>query len=111
MRDFFDVDAIVQHMAFESASLISAVRATFDRRKTTLPESLPLALTKLFTAAQDKREQWQAFRTKSGASTAPETLDEIIERLAVFFSPVFSSFRDGSPFNATWPPGGPWAKR
>jgi len=111
MRDFFDIDAIAKHTAFESALLISAVRATFDRRKTTLPESLPLALTAPFAASQDKRAQWQAFRTKSGASTAPETLVEIIERLAVFFSPVFSSFRDRSPFDATWPPGGPWIKR
>ena len=111
MRDFFDIDAIAKHTAFESALLISAVRATFERRKTTLPEPLPLALTGLFAAAQDKRAQWQAFRAKSGASTAPEALDEIIERLAVFFSPVFSSSRDVTPFDATWPPGGPWVKR
>jgi predicted nucleotidyltransferase component of viral defense system len=111
MRDFFDIDAIARRTVFESASLNSAIRATFDRRKTALPESLPLALTGPFAASQDKQAQWQAFRTKSGAITAPETLDEIIKRLAVFFSPVFSSMRDGAPFDATWPPGGPWIKR
>ena len=111
MRDFFDVDAIARHTAFESATLLSAVRATFERRKTPLPESLPLALTAPFAAAPDKRAQWLAFRTKSVVSTAPETLDEIIERLAVFFAPVFSSSRDRSPFDATWPPSGPWIKR
>jgi hypothetical protein len=111
MRDFFDIDAITRHTPFESASLIAAVRATFARRKTPLPESLPLALTASFAAAPDKQAQWRAFRTRSGATMVPETLTEVIERLAAFFSPVFPSFRDGSHFDANWPSGGPWIER
>jgi predicted nucleotidyltransferase component of viral defense system len=111
MRDFFDIDAIIQRTAFESAPLIAATRATFDRRKTALPELLPLALTAAFAAVPDKRAQWQAFRTRSGATGAPETLDEVIERLAVFFSPLFASASEGALLNAIWPPGGPWIER
>jgi hypothetical protein len=111
MRDFFDIDAIARHTAFEGASLLTAVRATFDRRRTPLPESLPLALTGSFATAPDKQAQWRAFRTRSGARAAPETLEEVIARLAAFFSPVFSAFREGSLFDASWPPGGPWIKR
>jgi hypothetical protein len=87
------------------------MRATFARRKTALPESLPLALTAAFAAAPDKRAQWQAFRIRSGAGAAPEPLDEVVERLAVFFSPLFASASEGALLDATWPAGGPWIER
>ena len=109
LRDFFDVDALARHSAFEGPVLASAVRATFDRRRTAIPASTPIALTAAFHDDPDKRTQWRAFRARSGASAAPETLQEVVERLASFLEPVLEACRSGARFAAKWPAGGPWA--
>ncbi|MHB1096228.1 MAG: nucleotidyl transferase AbiEii/AbiGii toxin family protein [Gemmatimonadaceae bacterium] len=47
MRDFFDIHALAQHARFEGDVRARALYATFERRRTPVPESLPLALTPL----------------------------------------------------------------
>lgn len=111
MRDFFDIDALAQRTAFDGAVLTRAVRATFERRTTALPPSAPLALTAAFSEAGDKQAQWRAFRARIGASAAPETLRETVERLAVFLSPVLDASRADAGLAANWLPGGPWTPR
>lgn len=111
LRDFFDVDALARHTAFEGSVLASAVRATFDRRRTEIPASTPIALTAAFHGAPDKQAQWRAFRSKSGASSAPETLQEVVEHLALFLEPVLDACRSGTQFGAKWPAGGPWSRQ
>src|SRR5579862_3767419 len=108
LRDFFDVDALARRTPFDGAVLASAVRATFERRRTTIPASTPIALTATFHAAPDKQAQWRAFVAKSGARAAPETLQEVVEHLALFLEPVLDACRSGAPFASKWPAGGPW---
>ena len=111
MRDFFDIHALAQRTAFGGVVLTRAVRATFERRKTALPVSVPLALTAAFHEAADKQAQWRAFRARIGASSAPETLRETVVRLAVFLSPVLDASRTNIDLVAAWPAGGPWISR
>jgi predicted nucleotidyltransferase component of viral defense system len=108
LRDFFDVDALAQRTAFDGTTLTTAIRATFERRRTVLPTSTPVALTAAFHEAVDKQTQWRAFRTKIGASVAPEALRDVVERLALFLVPVLDACRSQATFPAQWPPGGPW---
>jgi predicted nucleotidyltransferase component of viral defense system len=111
MRDFFDIDALARRTVFEGAALAAAVRATFERRRTAIPDSTPLALTAAFHDAEDKQTQWRAFRSKISSSAAPETLHEVVERLAHFLVPVLDACRSGANFTAQWSPGGPWKAR
>ena len=55
MRDFFDILALAERRRFEGRPLAEAIRATFDRRRTSIPETLPLALTPEFA---DLPEEW-----------------------------------------------------
>lgn len=108
MRDFFDIDSLAQKKSFNGELLAGALRATFDRRRTPLPGTLPLALTREFAETREKQVQWQAFRTRSGLAAAPESLGQVVERLAAFLGPAIAESRGEAATRATWPAGGPW---
>ncbi len=108
MRDFFDVYMLSQFQTFNGDLLSGALRATFKRRRTAIPEGLPTALTPEFGASRDKQAQWRAFLTKSGLTSAPSGLAEVTERLAQFMEPVIKAARTGAAFAESWQPGGSW---
>ena len=86
MKDFYDLDWLSRNREFEAAVLEQAIRATFGRRGTPIPEAVPLALTQEFAAEIAKRSQWAAFLKKNRLQSLP--LDEVIARLSVFLQPV-----------------------
>lgn len=55
MRDFFDVHMLATLVSFDGESLAGAMHATFEQRRTAVPDRLPLALTPEFGAMPDKR--------------------------------------------------------
>jgi len=63
MKDFYDLWFLSQQFEFDGNTLVAAIRATFARRKTKLPESTPDALTIAFS--EMKSVQWGAFLRKS----------------------------------------------
>lgn len=108
MRDFFDVHALSEHNRFDGDLLARAVRATFERRRTPVPESLPLALTPAFAAVREKQVQWQGFLRKNRLTTVPPELGYVIARIATFLGPVITAARSDVPLKHAWAPGGPW---
>ena len=110
MRDFFDIHALAQHGQFEGDVLARALNATFDRRRTPIPESLPLALTPAFGAIREKQVQWQGFLRRNGVLVAPQELASVVAGIAGFLEPVIDAARRGSALPATWPAGGPWSR-
>jgi len=108
MRDFFDILALAERRHFDGRPLADAVRATFERRRTPIPETLPLALTPGFAALLDKRMQWQGFLRRNGLSSAPDEFGAVVTRLTEFLAPVIAAARLPASFRDTWPPGGPW---
>lgn len=112
MRDFFDVFVLARGMNFEIEALAVAIRATFDRRRTPVPEEPPLALTDAFGQAAEKRQQWSAFVRKSGINGAPTELSEVVREISAFLEPVLEALQaPGEPLDSKWPPGGPWQSR
>jgi predicted nucleotidyltransferase component of viral defense system len=65
MKDFYDIWAMSRQFAFEGPSLSEAIRATFSRRKTALPESIPVGLSAELAEDADKQKQWVAFLRRS----------------------------------------------
>jgi predicted nucleotidyltransferase component of viral defense system len=108
MRDFFDIYALAAQRDFSGAILVAAVRATFERRRTPIPKTLPFALTPEFAALGSKLTQWRGFLTKSGVSSVPRDFERVIAVIASFLEPVIRAARTATPFNMTWPPGGAW---
>ena len=82
--------------------------ATFERRRTPIPASLPLALTPGFAAIPGKQVQWQGFLRKNDLLSAPEELSAIIARISTFLEPAITAARSNLTLDLAWPPGGPW---
>jgi hypothetical protein len=110
MRDFFDIHALSENRHFDGEILTRAVRATFERRRTPIPVSLPFAMTPAFAAIREKQAQWQGFLRKSGLSSAPTQLSDVAVRIAVFLEPIITAARGSATLKLAWMPGGPWVE-
>lgn len=79
MKDYFDLWFLARHAKIDRTTLAQAIKATFDRRKTSVPTSVPLGLSTAFAADPVKRQQWNAFLSKNKLSAAD--LMEVIDIL------------------------------
>lgn len=104
MKDFFYLHWLRQHQSFSGDLLIESITATFKRRETPIPAETPFALTDSFSGDSGKQLQWNAFRRK-GKLSAPD-LDEVIESLATFLTPLLTGEAKGQ----TWNPESGWTK-
>ena len=87
MKDFYDVWTLAKQFKFSGPVLSAAIRATFERRKTPLPEQPPLALTSEFTEDRQKLTQWRAFLRKGKLDAEGMELMGIAESLHRFLMP------------------------
>ena len=58
MKDFYEVRMILRQFSFEGPKLAEAIRATFKRRQTEIPKSIPTALSNEFAMDTEKGTQW-----------------------------------------------------
>ena len=65
MKDYFDLDLLVQDSEVDDAELRRAVAATFERRQFPAPEELPIGLSDAFATDLGKQAQWAAFLRKN----------------------------------------------
>lgn len=66
MKDFFDLWVLLRDEAIDDAELQRAIEATFARRQTAVPSTLPIGLTDAFASDATKQVQWRAFLKKNG---------------------------------------------
>jgi predicted nucleotidyltransferase component of viral defense system len=90
MKDFYDLWTLAKELDFDRALLATAIAATFERRKTPLPEGLPTAFQEEFSSARET--EWRAFlgRGRLGEGTR---LRDVVSRLAEFIEPVLEEVR------------------
>jgi len=69
MKDFYDVWLLATTVDLDKTILATAIRQTFARRRTAIPDNVPTALTSAFTDDETKKRQWQAFLRKNRLST------------------------------------------
>ena len=101
MKDFYDLWTIAQTFAFEGNDLTEAIRQTFERRRTPLPEQMPVGLSDEF--ALEREVQWRAFLARDRLVKAPDSLVQVVNDLRIFLQPVLARTAV-----ASWPSGGPW---
>ena len=106
LKDYFDLHILATSFDFDGPVLVAALRATFERRRTPLPEGLPLGLTSAFSEDQSKQSLWSAFLNRNRLS--PLSLQDVVTALVVFLGPVLEATRAESPMLYHWSPGGPW---
>lgn len=107
MKDFFDLWLLSTTFEFDGQLLTQAIQATFERRRTPLPDSIPIALSAEFHDDDSKLKQWKAFVSKGGLVTPPP-LPELISGLRTFLLPPVDALRAGQGFKKRWIAPGPW---
>ncbi len=106
LKDFYDVWALARGFAFDGEGLSRAVRTTFRRRETPLPQETPSALTTAFTHDPIKQQLWRAFLLKNDLPALDLEGDAAAVARA-FLLPLAIAGGDGDT-PRQWPPGGPW---
>ena len=82
MKDYFDLLALSREQAMDLMVLAVAIRATFERRGTALPDGMPFGLTEAFATDAQKQAQWNAFLRRNRLS-APD-LEAVVDELRTF---------------------------
>ena len=82
MKDFFDLSALAREGKLDAEPLGHAIKATFQRRGTPLPEETPVGLSDEFATNHSKRLQWQGFIAKNRLEQL--TLEKVIEDVRQF---------------------------
>jgi len=112
MKDFWDVAAIARHFEFDGALLCVAVAATFERRRTPLPESTPVALTARFYDDNGRLQLWKRFRARiQPVGPAPDDLRTAGRLIRDFLGPVFRAVSQGDSQPGHWTPTRGWSAR
>jgi len=108
MKDFFDVWFLAATHPFNENLLARAIRRTFERRRTTIPENA-FALSTSFYADPQKQILWRAFLRKNDID-APGEFALIGEFLRAFLVPPLTSARDNGRGSRKWREGR-WRRR
>lgn len=107
LKDVYDLHRLADAFPFDGPPLLRAVRATFQRRRTPLPEEAPLMLTTEFLRSPDRQAPWRAFLCR-GRLDGPSDVDALVQDLRAFLLPVLeAAARDGS-LEASWDPERGW---
>jgi hypothetical protein len=110
MKDYHDIWALCREFDFSGGDLSRAIRATFRRRRTQLPKTLPLALSDEFGAAPSKQRQWGAFAKRGRLKNSEPALPNVIAQIREFLMVPVGAAVENTALNASWPKGGPWKK-
>ena len=101
MKDFYDLWVLARQFEFQGPVLCQAIRATFERRRTSVPVEVPVALPPEFTRDRGKQTQWRAFIGKGKLNIGGTGLDETVNVLRGFLLTHYQIIRH--PSNLTWP--------
>lgn len=93
LKDYFDLYALARTGGTRSEVIADAIAATFARRQTVVPISLPQGLSGQFARDENKVAQWNAFLGKNRLD-APSLEDVVDEIVALLEEPLMWARRD-----------------
>lgn len=111
MKDFFDLFVLCTEFEFDGELICQAIKATFDRRKTVIPDTLPVALRTEFSEDKQKSVQWNAFLRKCNLTFNHLDLKEVTTRLAGFLMLPAEAACHGNAFVKRWHPSRGWTEK
>lgn len=66
MKDYYDLWAILSSQSIDAKELADAIAATFSRRETEIPATVPVGLSDQFFTEPRKAQQWAAYAASIG---------------------------------------------
>lgn len=106
LKDYFDLAFLAAHFSFDGRELTQALRATFARPQTPLPQPPPPGLTPPFATDPARQRQWTAFSRR--IAQPPTPLLNVVQDIVAFLSPPLAAAKIDTPFPYHWHPHGPW---
>lgn len=94
LKDYFDLHALARAGGTRPEVIAAAIAATFARRQTAVPTTLPQGLSEQFARDANKVAQWDAFLGKNRLD-APSLEDVIDEIVALLEEPLMLARRGG----------------
>lgn len=108
IKDFFDIHHLAIHYSFDGNLLTEAVRRTFERRKTPVPNNLPIALKRDFWESTERVQHIRAFARRARIDVSQKAAQDLAPLLQAFLWPLLEAAAGRIPVPGTWPSGGPW---
>ena len=108
MKDYYDLLSMARLFAFDGQTLSQAIRATFERRETGLPDTVPPALSQDFAADMDAMERWNAFIRRTPLPIDLPNLTGVVEEITRFVMPPTIAAASGKSFTQNWRPSKGW---
>jgi predicted nucleotidyltransferase component of viral defense system len=105
MKDFYDLYIISKTFTLGYEDVSKAVRQTFARRKTALPNETPAVFTEQVSLDSVKQTQWKAFVRKLRNAHSSLELWEVIDRISEFTNVLWNP--DPEPPHV-WDPSSGW---
>jgi Nucleotidyl transferase AbiEii toxin, Type IV TA system len=104
LKDFYDLWLIAETFELDRSPLAAAIRQTFARRSTALPEKKPTAFTESYATTWDG--QWRALLTRERMAAAPAQLASVLADLEQFLLPLLEAVDR----NWRWRPRAGWVR-
>lgn len=104
LKDYYDLWLISETFELERAPLAMAVRQTFARRETALPQEKPTGLTEAYV--ETWAGQWRTFLARERMAAAPEQLATVVAGLERFLLPLIREIEG----NWLWKPSAGWSR-
>ncbi len=108
IKDFFDLHHLAMQFEFDRVTLTEAVRRTFQRRGTPIPEEPPIGLTRRYWENPSRPAQLRAFARRARLELPDDPGAEFPRALSGFLSPILADLMSGDPVEGLWLPGGQW---
>jgi predicted nucleotidyltransferase component of viral defense system len=108
MKDLYDLWPISRRFELAGATVSAAMKATFARRGTPLPSSLPAGLSERFADDARKQNLWRVFLERMAATASAPNPPATVRCLQGFCVPPAAAALDGGTFSRVWRPGEDW---
>ncbi len=107
MKDFYDIWLLSRQFDFSGKALAEAIRLTFERRETEIPDIVS-AFSEGFISA--KQIQWSAFRRRLQQDHVPENFSEVVFTIKNFIEPLIMALSSDKLIPDRWGAPGPWTQ-
>lgn len=102
MKDFYDIWLMTRQFEFKGANIASAIKKTFNNRKTDIPNNKPLFADEIYDEKSDRQTLWNAFLKKGDIQHAPETLSATAKEIERFLIEPIMALNGNVVFEKTW---------
>lgn len=96
MKDYYDLLVILRRFAVAEPLLARAIAATFQRRRTTIPQGTPTGLSAVFTRDPEVQKLWRAFLDRLRIKDVPTEFSEVAAVIGAGVAPALMRARNAA---------------